>query len=292
MARHNTNSHRNRLARGAFAARLQAVVSSSQSLSLELRHSIEQRNKPIKHIYFMEEGIASVVATGDDGKEIEVGLIGREGMTGLVVLMGNHQSPHNVYVQVRGQAQRMGAAEFRKALGASKTLRTLLLKFAQSFMVQTAHTAIANGRANVEQRLARWVLMARDRVDDDELPLTHEFLSLMLGVRRAGVTVALNRAGKACGDQGQPRTRQSARSQGAGENRARLLRRAGSRVAPADGLSRYKSVPNFFVATREFLGNQFLSLGRSRGLPMPRISTLPMPPAIMCERCHSVIAPL
>ena len=192
MPRHHTNSHRNRLL-GALSSRdLKLLSPHLELLSLALRHPIEQRNKPIKHVYFMEEGIASVVAAGDDGKEIEVGLIGREGMTGLVVLMGNHQSPHNVYVQVRGQAQRMGAAEFRKALGASKTLRTLLLKFAQSFMVQTAHTAIANGRANVEQRLARWVLMARDRVDDDELPLTHEFLSLMLGVRRAGVTVALN----------------------------------------------------------------------------------------------------
>jgi CRP-like cAMP-binding protein len=192
VAQHNTNSHRNRLLAALSPRDFKLLSPHLESLSLEVRHSIEQRNKPIKHVYFMEEGITSVVAVGDDGKEIEVGLIGREGMTGIVVVMGNHQSPHSVYVQVRGHAQRMGAAEFRKALGASKTLRTLLLKFAQSFMVQTAHTAIANGRANVEQRLARWVLMARDRVDYDELPLTHEFLSLMLGVRRAGVTVALN----------------------------------------------------------------------------------------------------
>jgi CRP-like cAMP-binding protein len=71
-------------------------------------------------------------------------------------------------------------------------MRVLFLKFVQTFMVQTAHTAIANGRANVEERLARWVLMARDRLDSDEIPPTHEFLSLMLGVRRAGVTVALS----------------------------------------------------------------------------------------------------
>jgi CRP-like cAMP-binding protein len=74
---------------------------------------------------------------------------------------------------------------------ASQTLHSLLLKFVQVFMVQTAHTAIANARAHIDQRLARWILMARDRTGENTLPLTHEFLSLMLGVRRAGVTEAL-----------------------------------------------------------------------------------------------------
>jgi CRP-like cAMP-binding protein len=79
----------------------------------------------------------------------------------------------------------------RKAMSASQTLHSLLLKFVQVFMVQTAHTAIANARAHIDQRLARWILMAHDRMGDNTLPLTHEFLSLMLGVRRAGVTEAL-----------------------------------------------------------------------------------------------------
>ena len=76
-------------------------------------------------------------------------------------------------------------------MDASESLRSLLFKFVQVFMVQTAHTAIANARASIDQRLARWLLMAHDRTRDDTLPLTHEFLSLMLGVRRAGVTEAL-----------------------------------------------------------------------------------------------------
>jgi CRP-like cAMP-binding protein len=87
----------------------------------------------------------------------------------------------------------MDASPLREALNASPTLRIFLLKFVQTFMVQTAHTAIANGRATVEQRLARWLLMARDRLDGDELPLTHEFLALMLAVRRPGVTEALQK---------------------------------------------------------------------------------------------------
>jgi CRP-like cAMP-binding protein len=192
VAPRTSNPQRNRLLAALSPGDLALLHPHLESVALEVRHPIEDRNKPIQHIYFMEEGIASVVAVADDSKEIEVGLIGREGMSGIVVVMGNHRSPHKVYVQVRGRALRVGVAEFRTALDASATLKALLLRFAQAFMIQTAHTAIANGRANVEERLARWVLMARDRLDGDELPLTHEFLALMLGVRRAGVTVALN----------------------------------------------------------------------------------------------------
>jgi CRP-like cAMP-binding protein len=85
----------------------------------------------------------------------------------------------------------MPAKELRKAMDASESLRSLLLKFVQVFMVQTTQTAIANARANIDQRLARWILMAHDRTRNGTLPLTHEFLALMLGVRRAGVTEAL-----------------------------------------------------------------------------------------------------
>ena len=106
-------------------------------------------------------------------------------------MLGTNQSPHSTYIQVAGEGQRIAANELRKAMNASQTLHSLLLKFVQVFMVQTAHTAIANARDNINRRLARWILMAYDRTGDATLPLTHEFLSLMLGVRRAGVTEAL-----------------------------------------------------------------------------------------------------
>jgi len=121
----------------------------------------------------------------------EVGLIGCEGMTGTAVVLGGDQSPHSTYVQVSGEAQRIAADELRKAMHASASLRNLLLKFVHVFMVQTAHTAIANARCHIDQRLARWILMAQDRTRSETLALTHEFLALMLGVRRAGVTEAL-----------------------------------------------------------------------------------------------------
>jgi CRP-like cAMP-binding protein len=148
-------------------------------VTLPLLYDLERPNRKIEMVYFMEAGIASIVAVQSDGIRVEVGLVGREGMSGVAVVLGGAQSPHST------------ANELRNAQNASPSLRDLLLKFAQVFMVQTAHTAVANARAHIDQRLARWILMAHDRTDDKTIPLTHEFLSLMLGVRRAGVTEAL-----------------------------------------------------------------------------------------------------
>ena len=163
-----------------------------EPIDLELRKPLEQPNKRIDNVYFLDVGIASVVAVQAKETNVEIGLIGREGMTGLAIVLGNHRSPHATYIQAAGKGQRIAAAELRKALAASATLQVLLMKFVQAFMVQTAHTAIANARAKLDQRLARWLLMAHDRLDGNALPLTHEFLALMLGVRRAGVTEALS----------------------------------------------------------------------------------------------------
>jgi Crp-like helix-turn-helix protein len=129
---------------------------------------------------------------GREPTRVEVGLIGYEGMTGTSILLGSDRTPHSTYIQAAGEGQRIGALKFRRAMETSKSLRMLLLRYVQVFMVQTAHTAISNARGRLDARLARWLLMAHDRVRDETLPLTHEFLSLMLGVRRAGVTEALH----------------------------------------------------------------------------------------------------
>jgi hypothetical protein len=113
-------------------------------------------------------------------------------MTGINVVMGNDRSPHLSYVQVAGKGQSMKADALRHAMQDSPSIRICFLHFAQAFMVQAAHTAVANGRGNIEQRLARWLLMVHDRVAGNELVLTHEFIALMLNVRRAGVTEALH----------------------------------------------------------------------------------------------------
>jgi CRP-like cAMP-binding protein len=162
-----------------------------QPVAMELRKDIERANRKIEFVCFMETGIASVVAILPDETQVEVGLIGCEGMSGTSIVLGGDQSPNATYIQAAGKAQRISVRELRKAMTASATLRDFLLKFVQVFMVQTAHTAIANARAPIDRRLARWLLMAQDRLHGVTLPLTHEFLALMLGVRRAGVTEAL-----------------------------------------------------------------------------------------------------
>jgi CRP-like cAMP-binding protein len=161
-------------------------------VTLSLRKTPERPNRSIDAVYFPEVGFASVVALQSSGGEIEVGLISREGMTGLPIVFGDHRSPHAAYVPSAGLGNGIQATELGKALQSSPSLRDSLLKFAQAFGVQTARTAICNSRCKLDVRLARWLLMARGRIGEDRLPLTQEFLSIMLGVRRAGVTEALH----------------------------------------------------------------------------------------------------
>jgi CRP-like cAMP-binding protein len=163
----------------------------STPVTLDLRQMLEPANKSIKHNYFLEQGLASVIAIGNNGHRMEVGIIGREGMTGLSVVTGHDRSPNETFIQVQGTGSRI-RGKLREGMQKSRSLHGTLLNYVHAFMIQTAHTALSNGAATVEQRLARWLLMAQDRLGGDEIPLTHEFLSLMLGVRRAGVTVALN----------------------------------------------------------------------------------------------------
>ncbi|HYM99627.1 MAG TPA: Crp/Fnr family transcriptional regulator [Aestuariivirgaceae bacterium] len=161
-----------------------------EAVDLPVRRQLAARNKRVQQVYFLESGIASVVANG--GRAIEIGIIGREGMTGSSVVMGNNdRAPHETYMQIAGNGLRMKADELCEAIDASDTLHRSLLRFAHAFMVQTAQTALANGRSKIEERLARWLLMANDRIDGKEIPLTHEFLGVMLGVQRPGVTIAL-----------------------------------------------------------------------------------------------------
>jgi CRP-like cAMP-binding protein len=163
-----------------------------EPVNLPLRRDMEKPDKRIEDIFFIETGIASVVAMQANGTAVEIGIVGYEGMSGTAVVLGTDRSPHSTYIQLKGTGQKIAARDLRKAMDESPSLRAVLLKFAQAFAVQTAHTAIANARAKLHERLARWILMAHDRVSGDTLSLTHEFLSLMLAVRRAGVTEALH----------------------------------------------------------------------------------------------------
>jgi CRP-like cAMP-binding protein len=183
---------RNQLLRALPKEDLALLTPHLAPVSLATRDEIERPNQPIKAIVFPESGVISIVAHGGHRKQIEAGIVGREGMTGLMVVLGNDRSPHSTYVQIPGHGQRIASDDLRKAMRKSPTLQNLMLRFAQSFIIQATHTAMSNASAKLEERLARWLLMAHDRLDGNKLPLVHEFLALMLAVRRAGVTVALH----------------------------------------------------------------------------------------------------
>ncbi|SFG99603.1 Crp/Fnr family transcriptional regulator [Methylobacterium gossipiicola] len=152
---------------------------------------LEAPDTPIAKVCFPEPGLISVMARTPVGVQAEVGIIGPEGMTGLPLLHGLTNWPHATVVQIPCRALCIEATAFRAALAECRPLHDRLLRYAQVFAVQLAQGSLCNGRFTIEQRLARWLLMCHDRTDREDLPLTHELLSSMLGVRRAGITTAL-----------------------------------------------------------------------------------------------------
>jgi CRP-like cAMP-binding protein len=184
-------SYKNELLRRMSADDIALLEPHMQRCSLQLRMNLEGARQPISFIYFFEDGIASIVAKSPQGRDTEVGFIGFEGMTGSAVVMGGDRNVHECYMQLAGEGIRIDVAAFSAMLSSSPTMRMFLLRYAQSLHIQTGYTALVNARSKLEERLARWLLMCDDRVSGGRLTITHEFLAVMLGVRRPGVTVAL-----------------------------------------------------------------------------------------------------
>lgn len=183
---------RNRLIASLSKEDAELLIPQLKPIEYKVRHSFFKAHQPIKTIVFPESGFASVVATSPSGESLEVGVIGSEGLIGVPVILGLNRSPHESYAQVAGHGFQIRSDSLWATMKRSWPLADVLLKFAYAFLVQVAHSALANGRFSVEERLARWLLMAHDRAEGDDVALTHEFLSMMLGVRRAGVTTALH----------------------------------------------------------------------------------------------------
>lgn len=161
-----------------------------EPLDLPLRHILQAPDEPITAVHFPETGWTSMLALLADGRSAEVGLVGNEGMVGLPLLLGSDSSGVEGMVQCPGTVLRLEAGAFRRALDEIPTLRTLLLRYTLAFQQQVAQTAACNGNHALDQRLARWLLMAHDRAGSDEFPMTQEFLAMMLCVHRPGVTLA------------------------------------------------------------------------------------------------------
>ena len=157
---------------------------------LETKQVLAEPNEPIQFVYFPETSVVSMVNRMADGGGVEVGTIGNEGMVGLTVFLGVDALPSATLTQIRGEAKRIPAEVFADGTQEHHALKRLLQRYTHAFLTQVAQTASCNRVHSIEERCARWLLMVHDRVERVEFKLTHEFLSFMLGVRRAGVTVA------------------------------------------------------------------------------------------------------
>lgn len=169
-----------------------------ERVSLEYRKSLYEADKKIEFVYFIETGVGSLVNTMANGQAAEVGTIGNEGLVGLPLVLGDDRAPTCVYVQVPGAGLRIKAALFKKELARSATMQVVMLRYIHALFNQVAQSAACNHSHSLEQRCCRWLLMTRDRMQSDEFLLTQEFLAMMLGVQRSGVSIAaggLKRAG-------------------------------------------------------------------------------------------------
>ena len=152
----------------------------------------------LDHVFFPDSGVVSVVAVYADGSVIEMATIGREGCTGITAVFGAKISSFRLLVQIPGSATRMSRAAFTRAMGSMPSFQSLMYAYVHAFLEQVMVSVACNGAHSLKQRLARWLLMMRDRGDDDALPITHDLLAEMLGVQRPTITNAareLERAG-------------------------------------------------------------------------------------------------
>jgi CRP-like cAMP-binding protein len=212
-----SDPYNNLLLRNMSGPDLALLGPHMERVGLKPKDCLERRGSLVRFVDFLEQGVASIVVKMAGRGNAEAGLLGFEGMSGTSLVLGDDTAIHDCVVQLPGEAIRIPAEAFRNALKQSPTLREFLLRYVEALGVQTAYTAIANARLTIEERLARWFLMCHDRVAGDSLPLTHEFLAVMLGVRRPGFTV------------GNPGSRRIDRTGG------RKLQRAQSAVRSASG---------------------------------------------------------
>jgi CRP-like cAMP-binding protein len=156
------------------------------------RHAIiHEANKPVDAVYFVESGVISRVARTQADGAVEVAVVGRFGLVGLSVILGTMVALHRTVVQIPGLALRISAGDLQTIMTKNPAIRDHLLRYVQLLMSQKAQVALCNAKHDIDKRLARWLLLAHDRVAGNQLPVTHDLLATMLGVRRAGVTEAL-----------------------------------------------------------------------------------------------------
>lgn len=180
----------NRLLAALPAKDYQRLLPELEPVTLTFGDILFEPGETIRHVYFPDHSIISLLSTVGEREHLEVGIVGNDGMAGLPIFMGVSTSRSRGLVQGEGSAMRMKAAALRKELSNGSGLQKPLHRYTHSLLTQISQSAACNRFHLVNQRLARWLLMMHDRIEGDEFRLTQEFLSLMLGVRREGVTLA------------------------------------------------------------------------------------------------------
>lgn len=167
-----------------------SMMRNGELVSLALRDKIYEPEKPIRDVYFPLDSVLSIVTRMQDGNQIEVGTIGREGMSAFPLLLGASSTANDCYCQVRGSAIKVSTKLFRDMSARNAGFRQLLDRYLQAYVNMLGQLAACNRLHSVYERCARWLLMTHDRVNFDEIALTHEYLAMMLGTGRSGVTIA------------------------------------------------------------------------------------------------------
>jgi CRP-like cAMP-binding protein len=167
------------------------LTSRMRHVSLEFKQILYHTRAPIEYVYFLSNGAASAMTVMENGSAIEVATIGNEGLVGHSILFSGSESTNEIIMQVPGEALRMDADVLRQEATSDSPLRRLLQCYNAAYSVQLAQSVGCNGLHSVQQRCCRWLLITLDRMESNVVPLTHEFLSIMLGVRRASVTEVL-----------------------------------------------------------------------------------------------------
>jgi CRP-like cAMP-binding protein len=186
----SSQSYRNRLLELLAPEDFARIRPQLEFAIFEYRQPLYAANERIDSVYFLVEGVASLVNTMANGASAEVGTIGNEGMVGLPIILGDRMAPTTAYVQVPGSGWRLPASALKAEMARSEQTRTVMLHYAHAFFNQVAQSAACNHFHNIEQRCCRWLLMTHDRVQSEQFLLTQEFLGMMLGVRRSSVTAA------------------------------------------------------------------------------------------------------
>jgi CRP-like cAMP-binding protein len=190
MPRRPSDGVRNRLLVGLPRQELERLKPNLRQVELPASRTLKAEASGA-HVYFPQRGIVSFVHPMRDGTTVEIGMVGREGFFGMSAILGTDADFADKVVQVEGSALSIPKDKLRRALATSRALHSTMLRFAQALLIQISQTTACSLRHTVQERLARRLLMAGDRMDGNTVPSTHAFLSAMLGVRRAGVSVAL-----------------------------------------------------------------------------------------------------